>query len=99
MGRQELAADRLQSEPAILVHPGHRELQPRHPRGDDAGQPETREFFTGGGPTNPFRITGSVTAIDVKTGKVAGKHETQFPLLGGMLATPTSSSPASPAAA
>ena len=47
-----------------------------------------REFFTGGGPTNPFRITGSVTAIDVKTGKVAGKHETQFPLLGGMLATP-----------
>ncbi len=29
-----------------------------------------------------------MTAIDVKTGKVAGKHETQFPLLGGMLATP-----------
>ncbi|WP_407528459.1 PQQ-dependent dehydrogenase, methanol/ethanol family [Methylobacterium oryzisoli] len=47
-----------------------------------------REFFTGGGPTNPFRITGSVTAIDVKTGKVAGKHETPFPLLGGMLSTP-----------
>ncbi|MFE1599178.1 PQQ-dependent dehydrogenase, methanol/ethanol family [Methylobacterium sp. ID0610] len=47
-----------------------------------------REFFTGGGPTNPFRITGSVTAIDVTTGKVAGKHETTFPLLGGMLATP-----------
>ncbi|PIK71133.1 quinonprotein alcohol dehydrogenase, partial [Methylobacterium frigidaeris] len=47
-----------------------------------------REFFTGGGPSQPFRITGSVTAIDVKTGKVAGKHETQFPLLGGMLATP-----------
>lgn len=47
-----------------------------------------REFFTGGGPSQPFRITGSVTAIDVKTGKVAGKHETPFPLLGGMLATP-----------
>ncbi|RVU13820.1 PQQ-dependent dehydrogenase, methanol/ethanol family [Methylobacterium oryzihabitans] len=47
-----------------------------------------REFFTGGGPTQPFRITGSVTAIDVNTGKVAAKLETPFPLLGGMLATP-----------
>ena len=47
-----------------------------------------REFFTGGGPSQPFRITGSVTAIDVTTGKEAGKFETPFPLLGGMLATP-----------
>ncbi len=47
-----------------------------------------REFFTGGGPSNPFRITGSVTAIDVTTGKVAGKAETPFPMLGGILATP-----------
>ena len=38
-----------------------------------------REFFTGGGPSQPFRITGSVTAIDVTTGKVAGKYETQVP--------------------
>ena len=47
-----------------------------------------REFFTGGGPTNPFKITGSVTAVDVTTGKVAGKAETPFPMLGGLLATP-----------
>jgi alcohol dehydrogenase (cytochrome c) len=47
-----------------------------------------REFFTGGGPSQPVRITGSVTAIDVTTGKVAGKAETPFPMLGGMLATP-----------
>jgi len=47
-----------------------------------------REFFTGGGPTNPFRITGSVTAIDVTTGKVAAKHESPFPMLGGILSTP-----------
>ena len=46
-----------------------------------------REFYTGGGPSQPFRITGSVTAIDVTTGKVAGKFETKFPLLGGTLAT------------
>ena len=46
-----------------------------------------REFFTGGGPSQPFRITGSVTAIDVTTGKVAGKYETKFPNLGGTLAT------------
>ena len=46
-----------------------------------------REFYTGGGPSQPFRITGSVTAIDVTTGKIAGKFETKFPLLGGTLAT------------
>lgn len=47
-----------------------------------------REFFTGGGPSQPFRITGSVTAIDVTSGKVVGKHETPYPMLGGVLATP-----------
>ncbi len=47
-----------------------------------------REFFTGGGPSENVRITGSVTAIDVTTGKEAGKFETKYPLLGGMLATP-----------
>ena len=46
-----------------------------------------REFFTGGGPSQTVRITGSVTAIDAATGKVVGKHETPFPMLGGMLAT------------
>ena len=49
---------------------------------------KSREFFTGGGPSQPFRITGSVTAIDVATGKVTGKFETKFPNLGGTLATP-----------
>jgi alcohol dehydrogenase (cytochrome c) len=47
-----------------------------------------REFWTGGGPSQPFKITGSVTAIDVTTGKIASKLETPFPNLGGMLATP-----------
>ena len=56
-------------------------------------KPETkankpRDFFTGGGPSQPFRITGSVTAIDVTTGKVVGKHETPYPDLAGILATP-----------
>jgi alcohol dehydrogenase (cytochrome c) len=46
-----------------------------------------REFFTGGGPSQPVRITGSVTTVDVKTGKVVGKFETKFPMLGGLLAT------------
>jgi len=41
-----------------------------------------------GGPSQHQRITGSVTAIDVTTGKVAGKAETPFPMLGGLLATP-----------
>jgi alcohol dehydrogenase (cytochrome c) len=47
-----------------------------------------REFWTGGGPSQPVRITGSVTAIDVTTGKVAGKGELPYPNLGGLLATP-----------
>ena len=49
---------------------------------------KAREFWTGGGPSQPFRITGSVAAVDVTTGKLAGKMETPFPMLGGMLATP-----------
>jgi alcohol dehydrogenase (cytochrome c) len=49
---------------------------------------KAREFWTGGGPSQNVKITGSVTAIDVTTGKVAGKAETQFPNLGGILATP-----------
>jgi alcohol dehydrogenase (cytochrome c) len=53
------------------------------------GQPvKQREMFTGGGPTQPERITGSVTAIDVTTGKQVGKYETPFPMLGGLLTTP-----------
>jgi alcohol dehydrogenase (cytochrome c) len=47
-----------------------------------------REFWTGGGPNNPFKITGSVAAIDVATGKIAGKLDLPFPSLAGMLATP-----------
>jgi alcohol dehydrogenase (cytochrome c) len=49
---------------------------------------KAREFWTGGGPSQPVKITGSVTAIDVTTGKIAGKYETPFPNLGGILATP-----------
>ena len=52
------------------------------------GSWKTREFYTGGGPSDPMRITGSVTAIDVTTGKEVGKAETRYPMLGGLLATP-----------
>lgn len=49
---------------------------------------KAREFWTGGGPSQHERITGSITAIDVPTGKVVGKLDTYFPQLGGLLATP-----------
>ena len=52
------------------------------------GSWKARELFTGGGPSQHERITGSITAIDVATGKIAGKLETYFPQLGGLLATP-----------
>jgi alcohol dehydrogenase (cytochrome c) len=48
---------------------------------------QPREWFTGGGPQQHQPITGSITAIDVTTGEIAAKHETKYPLLGGMLAT------------
>ena len=46
------------------------------------------KFFTGGGPSQPYKITGSVTAINVVTGKEVGKMKTEYPMLGGILATP-----------
>ncbi len=48
---------------------------------------EAREYWLGGAPKMGPVITGSVTALDVNTGKVVGKHETQYPMLGGLLAT------------
>jgi alcohol dehydrogenase (cytochrome c) len=54
----------------------------------DPAKLKAREFWTGGGPSQPVKITGSITAIDVTTGKIAGKYETPFPNLGGILATP-----------
>jgi alcohol dehydrogenase (cytochrome c) len=54
----------------------------------EPGQNKPRDWFVGGGPTSQLPITGSVTAIDVLTGKQSGKFETTYPMLGGMLATP-----------
>jgi len=54
----------------------------------EPGKNKPREWFTGGGPSAADVITGSVTAIDVTTGKETGKFETPFPMLGGILATP-----------
>jgi alcohol dehydrogenase (cytochrome c) len=51
------------------------------------GDYKPREFFTGGGPKQHEPITGSVTAIDATTGKVVAKHETEYPMLGGILTT------------
>ena len=97
-GRQELAAHRLQPGPQALVHPGDRELQPITNEPAVPGRAfKPREFFTGGGPTHE-RITGSVTAIDVKTGKVAGKLERRSRSWAAYWRRPSSSSPASPRA-
>jgi len=53
----------------------------------DDEKPIPREWFTSGGMKQTERITGSLTAVDVKTGKVAYKVESEWPLLGGVLAT------------
>jgi alcohol dehydrogenase (cytochrome c) len=44
--------------------------------------------FSGGGPSDPVRITGSVAAIDATTGKIVAKEHTPFPALGGLVSTP-----------
>jgi alcohol dehydrogenase (cytochrome c) len=48
----------------------------------DPAKLKAREFWTGGGPSQPVKITGSVTAIDVTKGKIAGKYEMPFPKSG-----------------
>jgi alcohol dehydrogenase (cytochrome c) len=57
------------------------------------GEHKPRQLFLGGAPFSTFddpdcgRISGSITAIDVQTGKVAKKHWTKHPQLGGLLST------------
>jgi alcohol dehydrogenase (cytochrome c) len=57
------------------------------------GAHKARQLFLGGAPYSTFddqncgRIAGSVTAIDVTTGKVVKKHWTKYPQLGGLLST------------
>jgi alcohol dehydrogenase (cytochrome c) len=51
------------------------------------GDYKPREWFTGGGPKQPQPIKGSVVSVDVATGKVLGKYRTEYPMLGGLLAT------------
>lgn len=57
------------------------------------GAHKPRELFLGGAPYSTFedqkcgRIAGSITAIDVSTGRVAAKHWTKHPQLGGLLST------------
>lgn len=53
----------------------------------EPGSYKPKEFFTGGGPKQHERITGSIVALDVASGKIANKIEVPFPMLGGMLST------------
>jgi len=48
---------------------------------------EPREFFTGGGPRQHQPIHGSVAALDAATGEIVAKYRTEYPMLGGVLAT------------
>jgi alcohol dehydrogenase (cytochrome c) len=58
-----------------------------------AGTHKPRQLFLGGAPYTTFddkscgRISGSITAIDVSTGKVAKKHWTKHPQLGGLMSS------------
>jgi len=57
------------------------------------GQHKPRQLFLGGAPFSTFedpkcgRLWGSIAAIDVQTGKIARKHTTKHPQLGGLLTT------------
>ena len=54
---------------------------------DDDGKSIPREWFTAGGMHNPERFSGSLTAIDVKQGKMTMRIDTKYPILSGVLAT------------
>jgi alcohol dehydrogenase (cytochrome c) len=57
------------------------------------GAHKPRDLFLGGAPFTTYddpdcgRIKGSITAIDVSSGKVVRKHWTKHPQLGGLLST------------
>lgn len=57
------------------------------------GAHKPRQLFLGGAPYSTFedagcgRITGSITAIDVRTGQVSKKTRMEHPQLGGLLTT------------
>jgi alcohol dehydrogenase (cytochrome c) len=57
------------------------------------GAHKPRQLFLGGAPYSTFedagcgRITGSITAIDVRTGQIAKKTRMEHPQLGGLLTT------------
>jgi len=57
------------------------------------GAHKPRQLFLGGAPFTTYddancgRIKGSITAIDVSTGKIAAKQWTEHPQLGGILST------------
>lgn len=59
-----------------------------------------KELFLGGAPFSTMddpkcsRLTGSVVAIDVPTGKVVKRHTTDYPQLGGLLSNQTRNTPA-----
>ncbi len=46
------------------------------------------QIFIGGAGVSSGVQKGSITAIDVATAKPVGKHNTEFPMYGGMLVTP-----------
>jgi alcohol dehydrogenase (cytochrome c) len=52
-----------------------------------------KEIFLGGAPFSTMddpkcsRLTGSVVAIDVPSGKVVNRHKTDYPQLGGLMST------------
>src|SRR3712207_5802124 len=82
--------------PPTAYHPGHKlwyipviescnTMKNQEMKPGESYKP--RDFFTGGGPSQHEQITGSVTAIDATTGKVVAKHETKYPMLGGILTT------------
>ena len=54
---------------------------------DDDGKSIPREWFTAGGMHNPESFSGSLTAIDVKQGKMTMRIDTEYPILSGVLAT------------
>lgn len=48
---------------------------------------KAREWWTGGGLKQHEQITGSIAAVDPKTGEVVAKHHTPYPQLGGVVTT------------
>ena len=87
-GGIELLPDGLQPDPRHRLRGRHRRLLGPPVKTVAPADVKPGQIFLGGAGTNNGVQTGSITAIDVATGKQVAKRRPPYPMYSGVLATP-----------